>query len=373
MPPMDSTFSDFTLNVSENCIMSDKLERAVLVEYEGNVDAKQAVSLAVATDIPFVSASSVSPFKLLLFFDSVDEMMTAIAEDSPLRTVFTRMGIDFAHRYARVQLEWESGCCTVLVKEIGNGDGMSWQGAIVGEQCTSDRVHEGEGLGEGDVQGAAVGSCDREGAAGFEAECDQGAAGFEAECNQGAVVQGSQGSTRGQPVVALGLPWYSDDDPIIPTQSFDHPVVDLSQEAIVVALGLPWYSDDDPIIPTQSFDHPVVDLSQEAILERGDPMLVEIVPWASRQSSPVRSNGAAGGNVLGVPKRSRGRPRKRGPSNHVESSEDVPLLQAAEEVSETWQTTQLLGVSSMDEPAVLSHIRKSKRISLMAQGLCPHG
>lgn len=217
---------------------------------------------------------------------------------------------------------------------------MSWQGAIVGEQCTSDRVHEGEGLGEGDVQGAAVGSCDREGAAGFEAECDQGAAGFEAECNQGAVVQGSQGSTRGQPVVALGLPWYSD---------------------------------DDPIIPTQSFDHPVVDLSQEAILERGDPMLVEIVPWASRQSSPVRSNGAAGGNVLGVPKRSRGRPRKRGPSNHVESSEDVPLLQAAEEVSETWQTTQLLGVSSMDEPAVLSHIRKSKRISLMAQGLCPHG
>lgn len=106
MPPMDSTFSDFTLNVSENCIMSDKLERAVLVEYEGNVDAKQAVSLAVATDIPFVSASSVSPFKLLLFFDSVDEMMTAIAEDSPLRTVFTRVSRweDGGEYYERIVL-----------------------------------------------------------------------------------------------------------------------------------------------------------------------------------------------------------------------------------------------------------------------------
>ena len=60
-------------------------------------------------------------------------------------------------------------------------------------------------------------------------------------------------------------------------------------------------------------------------------------------STPIMANKSS---------RPRGRPRK---------SSDHGMIEARK----TWETAQLLGISANDEEAVLSRLRKSKRISIM--------
>lgn len=82
---------DKVLTVIEISTMSNRLERAVVVEYDRSVSSSKAVSLAVASNDQFVCLSSLSPFKLILFFDTESEMRNAIDVASPLWTHFTKV------------------------------------------------------------------------------------------------------------------------------------------------------------------------------------------------------------------------------------------------------------------------------------------
>lgn len=62
------------MHISENRIVSDQLERAVVVEYDGTISATEAVSLAWESNVSVACISALSPFKLIFFFDTVDEM-----------------------------------------------------------------------------------------------------------------------------------------------------------------------------------------------------------------------------------------------------------------------------------------------------------
>ncbi|CAO2812719.1 unnamed protein product [Amaranthus hypochondriacus] len=93
-------------------------------------------------------------------------------------------------------------------------------------------------------------------------------------------------------------------------------------------------------------------------------MTVKSVPWVDSALQRVLHEGVG-------PQKTRGRPKKR----HQPSTVPPVLtpVQAELEASETWEMAKLLGVSSSDEPAVLSHLCKSKRLLIMEQGVCPHG
>lgn len=69
-------------------IVTDKLGRAVIVEYEEGMDPKQAVSLVVGTNVPFACMSFLSHTKFILFFDTEMEMMNAMDKVSPLWKIF---------------------------------------------------------------------------------------------------------------------------------------------------------------------------------------------------------------------------------------------------------------------------------------------
>ena len=70
---------------------------------------------------------------------------------------------------------------------------------------------------------------------------------------------------------------------------------------------------------------------------------------SSPLSTPIMGNKSS---------RPRGRPKKS--SNH-----QTPLVNGMIEARKTWETAQLLGISANDEEAVLSDLRKSKRILIM--------
>ncbi|CAO2816026.1 unnamed protein product [Amaranthus hypochondriacus] len=68
--------------------MAEKLAHAVVVEYEKVIDPKHAVSLVNGTNVPYVCMSSISPTKLILFFESELEVLNVIEEGSPLWKIF---------------------------------------------------------------------------------------------------------------------------------------------------------------------------------------------------------------------------------------------------------------------------------------------
>lgn len=103
---------------------------------------------------------------------------------------------------------------------------------------------------------------------------------------------------------------------------------------------------------------------------------VEAVMGVSNRAAPPDQGAlsTSTGEVTGsVQKKPRGRPRTRVQPCTVIPRTDSSPLNADAEVTETWNTAKLLGVSSNDEPAVLSHLRQSKKLMIMESGSRPHG
>ncbi|CAO2835011.1 unnamed protein product [Amaranthus hypochondriacus] len=69
--------------------MNEKLSRAAVVEIGPPYDVKQAVNSITGTDVPFVSMSSLSPSKIILFFEDDVSLELALVDSSPLRDLFT--------------------------------------------------------------------------------------------------------------------------------------------------------------------------------------------------------------------------------------------------------------------------------------------
>ncbi|CAO2820631.1 unnamed protein product [Amaranthus hypochondriacus] len=75
----------------------------------------------------------------------------------------------------------------------------------------------------------------------------------------------------------------------------------------------------------------------------------------------IKSNGSAVSS-----KRPRGRPKKC-IMQPLDSCVEIPLPNNASEAERTWSIAKLLGVSSSNEEAVLSELRKSKRLMLLGE------
>ncbi|CAO2832810.1 unnamed protein product [Amaranthus hypochondriacus] len=69
--------------------MAKRMECAAVVEFEEPLDVTQAASILSGTNIRFICLSSLSPFKMLLFFENEMTLKSAIVESSPLRALFT--------------------------------------------------------------------------------------------------------------------------------------------------------------------------------------------------------------------------------------------------------------------------------------------
>lgn len=76
------------LKVYENPVMVNKLYLAVVVELEPSTNVKQPVSSLTGTDVPFVCTSSLSPSKIVLFYENELSLKSAIEGTSPLRELF---------------------------------------------------------------------------------------------------------------------------------------------------------------------------------------------------------------------------------------------------------------------------------------------
>ncbi|CAO2825219.1 unnamed protein product [Amaranthus hypochondriacus] len=95
--------------VQENPTISKKLNLAVVVVFKEFMDPNMAASLIKDTKVPISCMSSISPTKLLLFFDNEHEMKHAMKETSPLRVLFKdvrRWSDDECLRDRLVWLEW---------------------------------------------------------------------------------------------------------------------------------------------------------------------------------------------------------------------------------------------------------------------------
>ncbi|CAO2834922.1 unnamed protein product, partial [Amaranthus hypochondriacus] len=77
-----------SVNVSVNQIMESKLKLAAVVEFVKAMDPKKAESIVAGTNIPYAYMSSISPTKLLLFFDEEINLKNVLNESSPFRQLF---------------------------------------------------------------------------------------------------------------------------------------------------------------------------------------------------------------------------------------------------------------------------------------------
>lgn len=196
--------------VSENVLITEKQERAVIVEYAEDLDPKQAASLVVSTIVPVACMSSLSHSILILFFDTELDMRNAMDKESPLLKIFADVrrwsegecykdrlvwiecfglhpkcwcfenfktigekwgrvlqvdhdyngvnSLTFARILTRtkvqnkieacIRIEWDSGCCDVWVKEAGCYACKTVDGV---NQCTKNRPiwEEGDSFCEG--------------------------------------------------------------------------------------------------------------------------------------------------------------------------------------------------------------------------------
>ncbi|CAO2827764.1 unnamed protein product [Amaranthus hypochondriacus] len=78
-----------TLKVAENPTMAERLERAIVVEFEESLDMTQAASIISGTNLTYACMSSLLPFKIILFFENETALKEAIDDSSPLRASFT--------------------------------------------------------------------------------------------------------------------------------------------------------------------------------------------------------------------------------------------------------------------------------------------
>ena len=96
-------------------------------------------------------------------------------------------------------------------------------------------------------------------------------------------------------------------------------------------------------------------------------VLTENIGWTTGstddQFTPRQNMNLPISSPLSVSKSSRLRGRPRKCSDHQTPSEPHSLGML--EARKTWETAQLLGISSHDDEAVLSGLRKSKRILLL--------
>ena len=104
--------------------------------------------------------------------------------------------------------------------------------------------------------------------------------------------------------------------------------------------------------------------------DRLDPMVVvETREWSSiaiqqPQVTVTDAHDMADGSIGSHFRRPRGRPKK---SNQPSLCTTKPpsISKGASEAHQSWETAKLLGISSIDEKAVITEIRKSKRILIM--------
>ncbi|CAO2841062.1 unnamed protein product [Amaranthus hypochondriacus] len=67
--------------------MEAKLRLAAVVQFDKFMDPKEVVSMIKGTDLSFGCLTSISPTKILLFFDEEDDLTLALGENSPLRQI----------------------------------------------------------------------------------------------------------------------------------------------------------------------------------------------------------------------------------------------------------------------------------------------
>ncbi|CAO2826296.1 unnamed protein product [Amaranthus hypochondriacus] len=77
-----------SLKVRENPAMRRKLEFAAVVKVQPSMTIEQAASMISGSNTPFTCMSSLSPSKILLFFDDDVSLLNALNESSPLCELF---------------------------------------------------------------------------------------------------------------------------------------------------------------------------------------------------------------------------------------------------------------------------------------------
>ncbi|CAO2815994.1 unnamed protein product [Amaranthus hypochondriacus] len=95
-----------SLNVSENQIMTDRLNLAAVIDINDDMDIKHAASLITDTEVLFACLSSLSLTKIIMLFDDELSLKITMEETSPLRKLFTGVRRWSGNECYRDRLTW---------------------------------------------------------------------------------------------------------------------------------------------------------------------------------------------------------------------------------------------------------------------------
>ena len=328
----------FTLHAIENEVNVKMLGRAVIAEnskviHLKNTEAKLSELLTSKKGI-----FSLSPTKILIVFDSVDDAVNAVSENSVLYSVFDDVrlweeGESFDDRLIWIECFGIHPRCWSMenVRKIGEkwGPVLSIENKV-DDICSLTYAKilvrtKAQNKVEARIRLLyANGSCDV-----WIKEC----------------VGYKEGQTR--------------EDRVCSTETLDAGTrrISLAESASPPAI--------DPVLG--SLLNTVVDSNEFLWI---DPIVVdEGATWQTVQtqnlqtcSQPIVVRTEKDTCALSQAKTPRGRPKKKINQKHVSP---IPSLSDSNEALNTWHTAKLLGISSSDEGAVISALRKSKRLLIM--------
>lgn len=395
-PPEKNLITQPTIKVPENSTMTEKLNKAVVVELKETMEADKAAALVSDTDFKVVCISSLNPSTVILFFDSDEEVSKATGKNSPLwklgdkvsrwsedawfyeRVVWVEcVGIHpkwwseenierICEKWGKVvkiehevdglnsltcariliktklkrriddsvRIEWESGSDMVTVREACNCRCKN------GSRLRSDETDDGSGEKEGD--------CDDKGentqlmvSKEDQQEKEKDTQGSDSDCDdngENTQLMGSKEDQQGEERDTQGS-----DIGLISRMGCE-------DEWLVGPMSCPAESCMD------SWFDPIV--SVECPISLADAEKMEMLDSHDTQALVEKT---------AQPKRPRGRPKRIACS--LPDTLSVPSTPSfcTPEAIETWKTAKLLGISALDESAVMEELRRSKRIQLLEE------
>ncbi|CAO2817552.1 unnamed protein product [Amaranthus hypochondriacus] len=356
-PPQPATVTpvQYSLKVTGDPIMADKLTRAAVVEYEDETSPKQAAAMVVDSNVPFAYISAISPLKLILFFETEKEVCEAIEDTSPLWDSFVDVRRWTKEECLKERLVWiecrgihpiwwnyenlkmigEKWGHVVKVDDVANGVHSLSLARILIKTKSQARIDACLNVewedGSCKVWAKEVCCC----------ECMDKSDTSQKEKKGGSMEMEVENQIVSQSVVN------EEDDPITSIEK----VTDQCNEELSVE---EWWGGPMSCPVDQRLD------------AWFDPMATVECSLSMADGGSKGANGQyVNGGMETNAKKPRGRPKRFASSlPDTLSVPSTPSICSSEAI-ETWQTAKMLGVSAPDERAVIEELRKSKRIQVL--------